>query len=582
MPKFRPLSLAMRLTATFALVGMFGAAIGLVGIASLTSVRQTSERLYENDLGGALLAQQAQTAIAQASHAQLALTAATSGDDRELAKQALAGSLQSLDKLLGDKRLAESDTALRAALAKAREMADAYIALMLGQPLDAIQFDASVSVEGHFLDTQFQQLRTAVDAIQQARMEQASASIESLSSLQQHAQNIMAALLAAGLLASLALAIVTARRVRRELGGEPMLAATIAGRIAAGDLGSPIALRRGDTSSLLASLARMQAGLRTTIAGIRDTSAGVSVATREIASGNQDLSVRTEQESARLQQATDLMQSLLADVGNARDRASASHGVATSAMAAADDGSATISRLAVRIQELNEHSRAVGEIVDLIESIAFQTNILALNASVEAARAGSHGRGFAVVAAEVRTLAQRSATAARDIDKLIATTVADVEASARLAGDATSAMDGVRRAIVNSESLTAEVLSASESQADKIARVGETLRALDESTQRNAALVEEVAAAATLLHEQADGLARDVSTFRLDQHADEDAASAVHDGRGARSAHRAVDVDLDFSRTGYGYDTDTEASTGKTTTRTRLPFRAGRLGKVGS
>jgi len=511
------LSLTARLCIALAFVYVFGAAVGVTGIRSLVSITHTTDRLYENDLGGALIAEQAQSAIADTARAQLSLTAATSGEEREVAKQEMLNGMKALDALLADSRLASNSLVAdaRGQNRKAREMALSYIELMQRQPLDAIQFEASVSVDGHFLVEQLQRLAATVRRLKDQQLTQAKGTMAAASASQRTARIIMVGLLAMSLLASIAMACVIARQVRRELGGEPADATRAVDRIAAGDLSRPVEVRNGDTSSMLANLGKMQSELKAILAGIRDSAASVSVATREISMGNQDLSHRTEQQAVLLEQTTAAMRKLLADVSRAQEEAVECSALAAATLEAASHGSRVTERLAGKMNDLHGHSRSITEIVQLIETIAFQTNILALNASVEAARAGSQGRGFAVVAAEVRTLAQRCATAAREIGGVISKTVSDVNAGASLARDATTSMGDVRRAIERTAEFATAMEVSSQTQAAKIRTLGDAMRAMVASTQQNAALVEQVAAAASMLHQQAEGLAADVAAFRL-------------------------------------------------------------------
>lgn len=515
--RFSSLPLITRICLALIFVYVFSAAVGVTGIGSLVLVSNATAHLYDDDLGGALLAEQAQSVIAETARAQLSLTAATSGEEREVAKQEMLTGMKELDALLADPRLAKNSVVAQAHSQhkKAREMAAAYIELMQRQPLDAIQFEPTVSVDGHFLVEQLHELAQTARRLKDKQLTQAKATLASVSASQRTAQLIMGALLAVSLLASMTMAYVLARQVRRELGGEPADATRVAERIASGDLRLPIMVRKGDTSSMLANLAKMQSELIAILAGIKDSAASVSVATKEISTGNQDLSLRTEQQAVLLERTASAMQELLADVNRAQDEAAECSALATATLRAASDGSMVTESLAGKMNNLHEHSRSITEIVQLIEAIAFQTNILALNASVEAARAGSHGRGFAVVAEEVRTLAQRCAAAAKEIGGVISKTVSDVNDGAALARDATTSMGDVRRAIERTAEFATAMEASSQTQAIKIGALDASVRAMDESTQQNSALVEQVAAAASLLHQQAEALATDVEAFKF-------------------------------------------------------------------
>jgi methyl-accepting chemotaxis protein len=261
--------------------------------------------------------------------------------------------------------------------------------------------------------------------------------------------------------------------------------------------------------ALLALLARIE----TTVSAVRGGAAGVEVASTEIADGNQDLSQRTEQTAANLQRTHSNMVSLTGTVRQAAVNAREGNQLALSASAVAVKGGEVVDQVVHTMTGINESSRKIGDIIGVIDGIAFQTNILALNAAVEAARAGEQGRGFAVVAAEVRSLAQRSAAAAKEIKTLIGTSVDRVEQGTALvarAGDTmTELVDSIRRVT----HIMGEISAASDQQATGVAEVGEAVSEMDRATQQNAALVEEVAAAAASLRGQAQQLVQSMVVF---------------------------------------------------------------------
>ncbi|WP_313679730.1 methyl-accepting chemotaxis protein, partial [Pantoea vagans] len=305
------------------------------------------------------------------------------------------------------------------------------------------------------------------------------------------------------------------RTLMRQLGGEPAQAQALAAAIASGNLTSPVLLRHNDTSSLLASLDVMQANLRSMVANIRDTSASVALAADEISQGNTELSSRTEQQAAALQETAASMEQLTATV---KSNASGAQETANSARETArltHAGETDVKRMAETMQAISMSATKVRDITSVIESIAFQTNILALNAAVEAARAGEEGRGFAVVAGEVRTLAQRSASAARDIKLLIEEAVTQVESGVTVAS---STGDSIMKIVgmVNELAVSMDTISlASSEQMQGISQVSVAVTQMDSVTQNNAALVEESSSASQSLSEQAHALRGMVAAFQV-------------------------------------------------------------------
>jgi methyl-accepting chemotaxis protein len=293
-------------------------------------------------------------------------------------------------------------------------------------------------------------------------------------------------------------------------------ALNVARRVAAGDLTTPIRARgRDETGQLLGSLGDMQSSLSQMIAGIRQSSDSISTASSEIAAGNQDLSSRTEQAASNLQQTAASMEQLTGTVRQSADAASQANQLASSASSVATHGGEVVSQVVATMDEISRASRQIADIIGVIDGIAFQTNILALNAAVEAARAGEQGRGFAVVAAEVRSLAQRSAQAAREIKSLIGSSTEKVESGTQLVRDAGGTMNDIVTAVQRVTDIIGEITAAATEQSTGIGQVNSAVTDLDRATQQNAALVEEATAAAESLKQQAAHLTGMVSGFKL-------------------------------------------------------------------
>lgn len=321
---------------------------------------------------------------------------------------------------------------------------------------------------------------------------------------------------AVGALVAISLAAWLAWAVSRSITVPTRQALALAEQVAAGDLSASLhATGRSEIAQLLNALGRMTESLRSIVGQVRDSSESISTGSAEIATGNADLSQRTETQASNLEQTAATMEELSSTVRNNAQTAAQANELAHSASAAAGRGGAVVGDLVTNMAAISQSSNRIAEIIGVIDGIAFQTNILALNAAVEAARAGEQGRGFAVVASEVRSLAQRSAAAAREIKSLIGDSQTKVESGNRLATQAGDAMQDIVQEVGRVSNLIGEIASASGEQSRGISQVGEAVGQLDQVTQQNAALVEESAAAAESLRNQAQQLAELVASFRL-------------------------------------------------------------------
>ena len=305
--------------------------------------------------------------------------------------------------------------------------------------------------------------------------------------------------------------VMIARSVTQPLNN----AVEIAERVAAGDLTTDIAASgRNETARLLASLGRMNDNLRRIVREVRVSVDTIGAAAGDIASGNADLSSRTESQASSLEETAASMEQITSTVKQNAENAAQANEVASQASLVARRGGQVVTDVVATMEAINESARKIVDIIGVIDGIAFQTNILALNAAVEAARAGEQGRGFAVVAGEVRTLAQRSAAAAKEIKQLIGESVERIEAGNRLVSQAGASMDDILASVQRVSGIVSEIVVASREQASGIHQVNDVIAHLDDTTQQNSALVEQAAAAATSLDEQARNLALTVSVFR--------------------------------------------------------------------
>ena len=322
----------------------------------------------------------------------------------------------------------------------------------------------------------------------------------------------------AGLLVLLAIGLgaLIAWRITRSITAPIGRAVVVAERIARGDLTSQVEVRiQDETGRLLGAIDAMQDRLRTLVGEIGQTADSILVASSEVASGNLDLSQRTEQTSHNLQSAASSLADLTGTVSQSADAARQANQLASSASDAATRGGEVVQQVVRTMDTISASSRKIADIIGVIDSIAFQTNILALNAAVEAARAGEQGRGFAVVASEVRSLAGRSANAAREIKALIGASVDQVQEGSTLVNHAGTTIDELVQSVRRVSDIMGEITAATQEQSQRIGQVSGSVGELEEMTQQNAALVEEGAAAADSLKDQAGRLTQMVGTFRL-------------------------------------------------------------------
>jgi methyl-accepting chemotaxis protein len=326
----------------------------------------------------------------------------------------------------------------------------------------------------------------------------------------------VAALAVLGVLLSV-IAWMATRSVLSAIGGEPTVAAGIANRIAAGDLSQSglETASRAPEGSVIAAVERMRAQLRELVTRIHEAAGVITHSAGEIATGSLDLSQRTESQASSLEETAASMEELTATVRQNADNARHASEIAASASSVAEQGGTVVEQVVDTMSGITEASKKIADIIGVIDGIAFQTNILALNAAVEAARAGEQGRGFAVVAGEVRSLAQRSAEAAKEIKALIGASVERVDAGAALVDKAGQTMREVVSTVRNITGLVTEIASASREQSSGIEQVGHAVTDMDRVTQQNAALVEQSSAATQVLQEESEKLARLTASFKL-------------------------------------------------------------------
>ena len=452
------------------------------------------------------------TAIAKSSDPSLATFFAAEQKESAAATTAIQKQVEGLMVTSAEKQLFADIAELRKTYVAAR---DEVIRLKReGQPAEADKL-----LENAFLPASVRYVEQvkALLEMQRTALDQAAAPIREANDQARHAMWLLGAL---GLAAGVTCSVLITRSITAPMGRSLQ----VAQQVASGDL-SPLPAHlhdsreasdtRDESRHLLLALGTMQGSLTRVIQGIRQAADSIATASAEIANGNHDLSVRTEQTATNLQSTASSIEQLTGHVQQTAQAARSASDLASQATEVASHGGAVVAQVVNTMDAINASSRRIADITGLIDSIAFQTNILALNAAVEAARAGEQGRGFAVVASEVRTLAQRSAEAAREIKSLITNSVERVEDGTRQVHEAGRTMESIVDAVQRVTAVVNEIASAAQDQSQGIAHVNQSIGELDQMTQQNAALVEESAAAAQSLREQAERLTQTVATFTL-------------------------------------------------------------------
>jgi methyl-accepting chemotaxis protein len=502
----------------------FGACLLLLLViavgSSLTmrSIAEDTDNLLEQQLQTERLVTEWQGSIQSNIQRAQASARLNNHEDRDYFDAGLARAVQrnvEVQKLLSErlvdadakqlfaKALADRDAyqAARKSVLEARDSGDAELTAKRIRELFVPACDAYLKSIGAVAERQ----RAAIDEIGKAVHDRSVAGI-----------SLSVVLAAVSIITAVLLGWLITRSVLKQLGGEPSYAAGITDRIAAGDLTVRVELAANDKSSLLYSIAAMRERLAAVVSEVRSSTESVATAADEIASGNQDLSSRTEQQAGSLEETASSMEELTATVKQNTEFARQANQLAASASGVAVRGGEVVGGVVTTMEAISASSRQIVDIIGVIDGIAFQTNILALNAAVEAARAGEQGRGFAVVAQEVRTLAQRSASAAKDIKQLINESVEKIANGGVLVDEAGKTMEEIVRSIRNVSDIMEQITTASGEQEAGIEQINQAIMEMDGVTQQNAALVEEAAAAAEALQGQSSHLAELVSVFKVD------------------------------------------------------------------
>ncbi|MDN3923311.1 methyl-accepting chemotaxis protein [Roseateles violae] len=517
--KLNDLRMKSKLMLGFALLA---AVVLLVAAMALSSLGRANSRFSEYLDGVAareLLATDVRAAANRRAIAARNLVLVSQAADRETEKAAVTQAHEDMKKAVvrlkgaleaaGD--IGPRDRAMVAEIEKVEEKYGQVAQAIVGMALDGRRDDAIAKMNAECRPLLAALLKATGEYVEYEQ-EQSKKRVLAASEAYASDRLMMFGACAVALLAAVAMGWALSNAITRPL----ERAVHLAEAVAAGDLSSDIEVSgKDETGQLLAALKRMNESLVSMVSQVRQSADGIATASEQIATGNQDLSSRTEQQASALQETAASMQQMTSTVQQTADSSRQANQLANSAVDVAGRGGEVVQRVVNTMGEITDSSRKISDIIGVIDGIAFQTNILALNAAVEAARAGEQGRGFAVVAGEVRSLAQRSAQAAREIKGLITNSVEKVEAGSQLVGEAGSTMGDIVTQVRRMTDLMAEINASTSEQSSGIGQVNQAVASIDQGTQQNAALVEESAAAAESLKQQAAGLLQLISRFKL-------------------------------------------------------------------
>ncbi|MGE6211916.1 methyl-accepting chemotaxis protein [Comamonas aquatica] len=525
---FKTLKVGTKLIAGFLLVSIIGGIIGIQGILKSAQINDLAKVMYERETVGLRHVAEANIQLIAANRSiQNAILSHTT-EERDSNLRALNERMTRIYKELATAENTFVTEQGKNLLQNTRQAVQAFEAgtKKVAQLLQAESVNER-RASTDLLFTEVRPLANKADDLMTELVERKRSNADRLSSetdaIYAGIRMLLISLTLGGMVTGVAIGVLLTRWLTQQLGGEPVDVANAASAIAAGDLSTPIDNSRARPGSVVDAMQHMQASLRNVVQSVRSSSDSIATGANQIAMGNADLSQRTEEQASNLEETAASMEELSSTVRNNSDTAKQAAQLAQSASGVATKGGEVVQQVVHMMEEINASSQKISEIIGVIDGIAFQTNILALNAAVEAARAGEQGRGFAVVASEVRSLAGRSADAAKEIKALIGDSVEKVAAGGQLVNAAGNTMQDIVEQVRRVTDLILEINAATLEQTSGIDQINNAVVQLDQVTQQNAALVEESASAAESLNQQAQQLVRAVAIFKLNA-----ATSSMH------------------------------------------------------
>jgi methyl-accepting chemotaxis protein len=513
---FKNSKIATRLIGSFLILIILSAIVAGIGIFNMSKINDKADAMYANELLGLSYIEEANVSLISLGRARGNYLLATTEEERTKQIQMrqkyaaeLKANLEKAQPLFVTEKAKQIFANFATTWGTYEKSMDKAYALAASEKLQQRSDELNQVLEetrkhADVLDNHLDELRKQKEARAKAASEETTALYES-------SRNLMILLVISSILAGMTLGILISRSVTRPLNEAVKVAQTVA----AGDLTSDIKVdSTNELGQLLQALKEMNESLVGIVSEVRTGTDTIATASNQIATGNLDLSSRTEQQASSLEETASSMEELTSTVKQNGDNARQANQLAVSASDVAVKGGEVVAQVVDTMGSINDSSKKIVDIIGVIDGIAFQTNILALNAAVEAARAGEQGRGFAVVASEVRNLAQRSASAAKEIKELISDSVEKVEAGSKLVNQAGTTMDEIVASVRRVTDIMGEITAAGREQEAGIEQINQAITEMDNVTQQNAALVEEAAAAAQSLQDQAGNLSQVVSVFK--------------------------------------------------------------------